>query len=291
MTRDELIEIIRKKKSFLCVGLDTDIDKIPVSIIKNFDDPVFEFNRRIIDATNEFAVAYKPNIAFYESQGSRGWISLEKTMEYINSTLQGSIFTIADAKRGDIGNTAAQYARAFFDTIGFDALTVNPYMGGDSLRPFLSKPGKWTIILALTSNPGAGDFQLWQPQMPQLLAKMGISTGQWKHLFELVLEQCSEWGSPENTMFVAGATQSTKLRTVRQAVPNHFLLVPGVGSQGGSLQEVADAAMTADCGLLVNVSRSIIHASFSENFEQAARQSAMQYQQKMQNIMESRHIL
>lgn len=291
MTRNELIEIIRKKKSFLCVGLDTDIDKIPGFILKNFDDPVFEFNRRIIDSTSEFAVAYKPNIAFYESQGSRGWISLERTIEYINSTLRGNIFTIADAKRGDIGNTAAQYARAFFDTMGFDALTVNPYMGGDSLRPFLSKPGKWTIILALTSNPGAEDFQLWQPQMPQLLAKMGISTGQWKHLFELVLEQCSEWGSPENTMFVAGATHSTKLRTVRQAVPNHFLLVPGVGSQGGSLQEVADAAMTGDCGLLVNVSRSIIHASFSENFEQAARQSAMQYQQKMQNIMESRHIL
>lgn len=291
MTRNELIELIKTKKSFLCVGLDSDIAKIPPHIISKYDDPVFEFNRRIIDATSDFAVAYKPNMAFYESNGSKGWVSLEKTINYLNSSLKTSIFTIADGKRGDIGNTAKHYAKAYFDTLGFDALTVNPYMGLDSLHPYFGKPGKWAVVLGLTSNTGANDFQLWQPQVLQLLAKLGIRTGKRMHFFELVIEQCSAWGTPDNTMFVAGATQIDMLQTIRQLTPSHFLLVPGVGAQGGSLGKVARAALTSDGALLVNASRSIIFASTGENFEEAARQSAQQMQSEMQSLMQAKGIL
>lgn len=291
MTRNELIELIKKKRSFLCVGLDSDIAKIPAHIIRNFEDPVFEFNRCIIDATSDFAVAYKPNVAFYESCGSKGWASLEKTINYLNANLQGGIFTIADAKRGDIGNTAMHYAKAFYETLGFDALTVNPYMGHDSLKPYLGIPGKWAIVLGLTSNSGAKDFQLWKPQLIQLLAKMGIITGRWKHFFEIVIEQCTAWGTHENTMFVAGATNTAMLSTIRQLGPSHFLLVPGVGAQGGNLRQVANAALTNDGGLLVNASRSIIFASSGENFEEAARQSAQQMQYEMQSLLEAKGIL
>jgi len=291
MNRHELIELIKRKKSFLCVGLDTDIAKIPTHLTQGYEDPVFEFNKRIIDATYDLAVAYKPNTAFYESSGSKGWVSLEKTIEYLNTKLSGKVFTIADAKRGDIGNTAAHYAEAFFENLGFDAITVNPYMGRDSLTPYLGISGKWAIVLAITSNQGAKDFQLWQPQLPQLLSKMGINTGQWKHLFELVVEQSALWGSQENMMFVVGANQTSMLQTIRQIIPNHFLLVPGVGAQGGSLTKVAKVAMNNQCGLLVNASRSIIYASVGEDFEEAARAAAKQMQQEMQILLENKGIV
>ncbi|HSV77199.1 MAG TPA: orotidine-5'-phosphate decarboxylase [Bacteroidales bacterium] len=291
MNRTELIDLIRTKKSFLCIGLDTDINKIPKSLVRESDDPLFEFNRRIIDATNEFAVAYKPNLAFYESQGSRGWLSLERTMEYLHGKLRGKVFTIADAKRGDIGNTSEHYARAFFEKMDFDAVTLNPYMGYDSLKPFLNETGKWAIVLALTSNPGSNDFQLWQPQLPQLLSRMGIRTEQWKRLFELIVEQCLQWGTCENMMFVAGATHPELLRVFRELAPKHFLLVPGVGTQGGSLTQVAEAVMTKDCGLLVNASRNIIYASRQDDFEDAARQSAQNIQNEMQKLLALKGII
>jgi len=291
MNRSELIDLIRTKKSFLCVGLDTDIDKIPKNIKWESEDPMFEFNRRIIDATCEFAVAYKPNLAFYESQGSKGWLSLERTMEYLHAKLRGKVFTIADAKRGDIGNTSEHYARAFFEKMDFDAITLNPYMGYDSLKPFLNDTGKWAIVLALTSNPGSKDFQLWQPQVPQLLARLGIRTEQWKSLFELIVEQCLNWGTCENMMFVAGATHSGLLRVIRELAPKHFLLVPGVGAQGGSLTQVAEAVLTRDCGLLVNASRQIIYASRHDDFEDAARQSAQNIQKEMQRLLAEKEII
>jgi orotidine-5'-phosphate decarboxylase len=269
MTRQELITIIKKKKSFLCVGLDSEINKIPPHLLRE-EDPVFEFNRHIIDATIDFAVAYKPNLAFYESCGMKGWISLEKTMSYLHMK-KDHVFLIADAKRGDIGNTSKQYAKAFFEILDADALTVAPYMGSDSVQPFLDYPGKWVILLALTSNKGASDFQY-------------LESGD-SHLFEHVLRSSSKWGSPENMMYVVGATQAQQLETIRKIVPDHFLLVPGVGAQGGSLQEVARYGMTKDIGLLVNASRSIIFASNKEDFAEKAREEAMKIQNEMKELM------
>ncbi|MBW6498913.1 MAG: orotidine-5'-phosphate decarboxylase [Bacteroidales bacterium] len=291
MTRQELVDLIRRKKSYLCVGLDTDPEKIPHWIREDFEDPVFEFNRRIIDATIDKVAAYKPNMAFYESQGSKGWKSLEKTMDYLNSHTQGPVFTIADAKRGDIGNSASYYAKAFFENMQFDSVTVNPYMGHDALKPFLSVPGKWAVVLALTSNPGAKDFQLWQPQLPMILEKLGIKTEQWKRFYELIVEQCLQWGTPENMMFVVGATRPEMLQSVRESAPNHFFLVPGVGTQGGSLQEVSRQAMNSDCGLLINVSRNIIFASKGRDFDQRAREVAIEYQQEMEVLLKEKNLI
>jgi orotidine-5'-phosphate decarboxylase len=291
MTRQDLINLIRQKRSYLCIGLDTDPEKIPEWLKQEHKDPVFEFNRRIIDATIHIAAAYKPNMAFYESQGSKGWLSLEKTMDYLNSHPQGPVFTIADAKRGDIGNSASYYAKAFFENMHFDSVTVNPYMGHDALEPFLSVPGKWAVVLALTSNPGAKDFQLWQPQLPQLLGKLGIMTEQWKRFYELIMEQCLQWGTPENMMFVIGATRPEMLQTIRESAPNHFFLVPGVGAQGGSLQEVSRQALTSDCGLLVNVSRNIIFASNGRDFDQKAREVALAYQQEMEVMLKEKNLI
>jgi orotidine-5'-phosphate decarboxylase len=265
MTREELITQIKKKKSFLCVGLDTDIKKIPVHLLR-VKDPVFEFNRQIIDATIDYTVAYKPNLAFYESLGAKGWESLEKTIEY----LPKDVFTIADAKRGDIGNTSGLYARAFFELMNFDAITVAPYMGEDSVKPFLEYPGKWAILLALTSNKGSTDFQALK------LDNAG------KDLYQQVLETSSKWGSVENMMYVVGATKAESLAHIRTIVPDHFLLVPGVGAQGGSLADVAKFGMNKDCGLLVNASRSIIYADNSIDFSMAASKEAKLLQQEME---------
>lgn len=248
----------------MCVGLDTDIKKIPRHLL-NSKDPVFEFNRQIIDATARYTVAYKPNLAFYESLGSRGLESLQKTMEYIPK----EIFTIADAKRGDIGNTSSLYARAFFEQMNFDSITVAPYMGEDSVKPFLGYAGKWVILLALTSNMGSRDFQ-----------DLRIGDGSSK-LYEQVLEKSQQWGSTANMMYVVGATKAEKLQEIRQIVPDHFLLVPGVGAQGGSLEEVAKYGMNKDCGLLVNSSRAIIYASDAKDFAQKAGEEAAKVQQEM----------
>ena len=267
MTRNELYAQILRKRSFLCVGLDTDIRKLPPHLL-GADDPVAEFNRQIIEATAEFAVAYKPNIAFYEAQGPRGWESLRKTLEYIPA----DCFTIADAKRGDIGNTSGLYARTFFDKsasgLEFDSVTVAPYMGRDSVDPFLQYPGKWTILLALTSNPGSADFQ-------RLTVEGGDA------LFESVLKTSQTWAGPDRMMYVIGATQAEQLARVRALVPEHFLLVPGVGAQGGSLKEVAEHGMNAQCGLLVNSSRSILYASSGPDFATAAGAEARALQQEM----------
>ena len=267
MTRAELIAFIRHQKSFLCVGLDTDITRIPKHLLSE-PDPVFSFNKAIIDATQEFCVAYKPNIAFYESQGASGWESLRKTLEYIPP----SHFTIADAKRGDIGNTSAMYAHTFFKTYPFNSVTVAPYMGKDSVQPFLDWKDKWTILLALTSNPGAADFE-------QLEDKAG------KRVYEHVLAAATTWAGPEQLMFVAGATRLEELKHLRSIVPDYFLLIPGVGAQGGNLQEVARAAMTADIGILVNASRSILYASLGVDFAQAAAAEAREMQQAMAVLM------
>jgi orotidine-5'-phosphate decarboxylase len=291
MTRQELINLIRQKRSYLCVGLDTDPEKIPDWLRQEYEDPIFEFNRRIIDATIDLVAAYKPNMAFYESQGSKGWQSLEKTMDYLNRHPQGPVFTIADAKRGDIGNSASHYAKAFFENLKFDSVTVNPYMGHDALEPFLAVPGKWAVVLALTSNPGARDFQLWQPQLPQLLAKLGIMTEQWKRFYELILEQCLQWGTPDNMMFVIGATRPEMIQTIRESAPDYFFLVPGVGTQGGSLQAVSRQAMTSDCGLLINVSRNIIFASTGRDFDQKAREVALAYQQQMEELLREKKVI
>lgn len=262
MTRTELVQNIRDKQSYLCVGLDSDINIIPANLL-SFKDPVFEFNRRIIDATKDYCVSYKINTAFYESQGVKGWETLERTVQYIPSTH----FAIADAKRGDIGNTASQYARAFFEVLGFDAITVAPYMGSDSVLPFLEYENKWTIVLGLTSNIGANDFEL-QPCGEGLL-------------YEKVLKTVSGWGNSGNLMFVIGATQAGAFKNIRTITPDHFYLVPGVGSQGGSLDDISTHAMIDDVGLLVNVSRAIIFASAGEDFDIAARQIAKQYQEQM----------
>ncbi len=289
MDRTALIELIKSKKSFLCIGLDTDINKIPSSLGRG-DDPVFEFNKRILDATHTYAVAYKPNLAFYESLGSKGWQSLEKTMEYIRQK-NFDVLTIADAKRGDIGNSAKHYAKAFFDVLGFDAVTVSPYMGGDSLQPFLKYKNKWSVVLALTSNEGSEDFQVLQPQLPTLLEKLGIKTYYWKKLYELVIEKAMEWGGGENTMFVVGATQAEMFKSVREIAPDVFLLVPGVGAQGGNLQDVCQFGITKDCGLLINASRSIIYASSGDDFDQAAALEARKLQIQMEEILKEKEII
>lgn len=274
MDRKQLIDLIYKKRSFLCIGLDTDPTKIPRHLLQA-EDPVFEFNRQIIDATHEKVVAYKPNFAFYEASGVKGMISLSKTIDYINKKYAGSVFTIADAKRGDIGNTSQQYARAMFDPdssgMEFDAVTVAPYMGEDSVKPFLSYPGKWIIVLALTSNKGAEDFQFYGDGG--------------NHLFEQVLERSQQWGTDGNMMYVVGATKAEMLTRIRQIVPGHFLLVPGVGAQGGSLQDVARYGMTAECGLLVNSSRNIIYASADVDFAMKAEEEARKMQQEMSLLL------
>lgn len=274
MNRNELIALITQKKSFLCIGLDTDLTKIPKHLLSE-DDPIFAFNKQIIDATFDLVIAYKPNFAFYECYGSKGWESLAKTIRYINTNYRDKVFTIADAKRGDIGNTSQQYARAMFDPsssgLDFNAVTVAPYMGEDSVKPFLSYPGKWIIVLALTSNKGAEDFQFFSNPS--------------QSLFEQVLYKSKEWGSSENMMYVVGATKADMLTNIRRIVPEHFLLVPGVGAQGGSLQEVAKYGLTKDCGLIVNSSRNIIYASAGTDFADKARDEAMKMQQEMSQIL------
>jgi len=273
MNRKELISNIKKKKSFLCVGLDTELKKIPQHLLE-VEDPIFEFNKKIISATIDYAVAYKPNIAFYESMGVPGWISLQKTINYLEP-YRSEVFLIADAKRGDIGNTSAQYAKTYFDkkVSGFDfnAVTVAPYMGEDSVTPFLEHHDKWVLLLALTSNKGANDFQF-----------LKINEPGGKCLFQKVLEISSKWGTPENMMFVIGATQAEMLKEVRKIVPEHFLLVPGVGAQGGSLQQVAEYGMNSDCGLLVNASRSILYASGEKDFAEKAREEARKLKAEME---------
>ncbi len=271
MNQQQLFEQIQKKRSFLCVGLDTDIKKIPQHLMET-SDPIFSFNKEIIDATAEFTVAYKPNLAFYESLGSKGIISLEKTVSYVKSKYP-NIFIIADAKRGDIGNTSNLYARAFFEKQAYDAVTVAPYMGEDSVKPFMTYKNKWVILLALTSNKGAFDFQFIEDK----------ESGD--KLFETVLKKSQEWGTDENMMYVVGATKAEKLKEIRAIVPNHFLLVPGVGAQGGSLQEVAKNGMNAKCGLLVNSSRGIIYASQDVDFADKAKLAAQEVQQEMEVLL------
>ncbi len=271
MNRQQLFEQIQAKGSFLCVGLDTDVVKIPRHL-HDTTDPVFSFNKEIIDATAPFAVAFKPNLAFYESLGWKGWESLEKTVMYVRSKFP-EIFLIADAKRGDIGNTSRLYARAFFDTLDFDAITVAPYMGEDSVKPFMSYLGKWVILLALTSNQGASDFQFIQNE------KTGVE------LYKSVLNISRNWGNDENMMYVVGATKAEKLKEIREIVPSHFLLVPGVGSQGGSLQDVAENGMNDQCGLLVNSSRGIIYASAGNDFAAKAGEAARQVQEEMKKVL------
>ncbi len=266
MTRQELIEQIRQKKTFLCVGLDTDLKKIPQHLLKE-DDPIFSFNRAIIDATAPYCVAYKPNLAFYEAFGVKGMVSFEKTIDYLKKNFPQH-FIIADAKRGDIGNTSAMYARTFFEAYDVDSLTVAPYMGEDSVTPFLGYEGKWVIVLALTSNKGSHDFQL-------------TADAQGERLFEKVLKISQQWGTDENMMYVVGATQGKMFEDIRRIAPTHFLLVPGVGAQGGSLQEVCRYGMTKDCGLLVNSSRGIIYAGNDEHFAEVAAQKARELQQEM----------
>jgi orotidine-5'-phosphate decarboxylase len=270
-----LFDNIVKKRSFLCVGLDTEIEKIPSFLLKE-KDPVFEFNRRIIDATSNFAVAYKPNIAFYECYGSKGWASLESTVKYIKVN-HPEIFVIADAKRGDIGNTSKMYARAFLENMPFDAITVAPYMGEDSITPFLSYDDKWIVILALTSNKGADDFQYHDED--------GIK------LFERVLTVSQKWGTINNTMYVVGATRAEMLKDIRKIVPDHFLLVPGVGAQGGSLEDVARYGMNSKCGLLVNSSRGIIFADISKDFDKVAGQKAKEIQLQMMKHLADRNLI
>ncbi len=270
MTREELIEQIEKKKSFLCVGLDTDLAKIPPHLLDT-EDPIFEFNKTIVDATQDLCVAYKPNIAFYECLGAKGWETLARTVEYIRANYPEQ-FLIADAKRGDIGNTSKMYAKAFFENMDFDAVTVAPYMGSDSVKPFLEYEGKWVILLALTSNQGAFDFQFEENK----------EAGK---LYEKVLSKSQEWGTAGNLMYVVGATKAENLTGIRDIAPEHFLLVPGVGAQGGSLQEVAKYGKNASCGLLVNSSRGIIYASKEQDFAEKARQAAKLVQEEMKELL------
>lgn len=277
MNQQQLFEQIQKKRSFLCVGLDTDIQKIPRHLMDT-SDPIFSFNKEIIDATAEFTVAYKPNLAFYESLGSLGWVSLEKTVMYLKSK-HPEIFIIADAKRGDIGNTSNLYARAFFERLDFDAVTVAPYMGEDSVKPFMTYLDKWVILLALTSNKGASDFQFLQDE------KSGDK------LFETVLKTSQTWGTNENTMYVVGATKAEKLKEIREIIPEHFLLVPGVGAQGGSLQEVAQNGMNSKCGLLVNSSRGIIYASADVDFAEKAKAAAKEVQEEMEVLLKNANLI
>jgi orotidine-5'-phosphate decarboxylase len=272
MNRQDLVSLILQKGNYLCVGLDTDPDRIP-AFLQSFPDPVFEFNRRIIDATKSYCVSYKINTAFYEARGAKGWDSLQKTADYIPA----SHFKIADAKRGDIGNTSAQYAKAFFETLSFDAVTVAPYMGEDSVKPFLEHQDKWTILLGLTSNTGAADFEL-QP-------------GQNGLLYEEVLRKASRWGTTENLMFVIGATRPDWFTRIRNLTPHHFYLVPGVGAQGGSLKEISEKALIPDCGLLVNASRAIIYASSGEDFAEKAGVAAFSYSVEMRGYLQRARLL
>lgn len=273
MTKQELIEQIKTKRSFLCVGLDTDIKKIPAHLLDS-DDPIFSFNKAIIDSTAPYCIAYKPNLAFYESNGVKGWISFEKTIQYLNENYPDH-FIIADAKRGDIGNTSSMYARTFFEEMNLDSLTVAPYMGEDSVTPFLQYPGKWVILLALTSNKGSHDFQLTEDNSGE-------------RLFEKVLKRSQQWGNDENMMYVVGATQGKLFADIRKIVPNHFLLVPGVGAQGGSLEEVCEYGMNTDCGLIVNSSRAIIYADSTERFAEVAGEKAREVQGEMSSILTAR---
>ncbi len=275
MTRQQLIEQIQKRKSYLCVGLDTDITKIPKHL-QSQPDAMFAFNKAIIDATKEFCVAYKINTAFYEALGVKGWEAMEKTVHYIGN----DHFKIADAKRGDIGNTSDQYAKAFFETMPFDSVTVAPYMGEDSVKPFLQHAGKWAIVLGLTSNKGAKDFEL-----QKLVSENGYEHLRAEMLYEKVLRKVSSWGNPENLMFVVGATQAEEFVNIREIIPQHFLLVPGVGAQGGSLKDISEKAMNNDCGLLVNASRAIIYASEKEDFAEEAKAIAQQYQEEMEGYL------
>lgn len=282
MTRQQLIEQIFLKKTYLCVGLDTDPAKIPEHLLSS-GDPVFEFNKQVIDATKDFCVSYKINTAFYEAQGLKGWEAMEKTVNYIPSTH----FKIADAKRGDIGNTSSQYAKAFFETLDFDAITVAPYMGEDSVKPFLEYTNKWTILLGLTSNPGAANFELQKiiKRKESLDEGMHIRKDEESYLYETVLQTASHWGTEENLMFVIGATQPNEFINIRKLAPNHFYLVPGVGAQGGSLKEISEKAMTEDCGLLVNASRAIIYASGDKDFAEAAAKVAKDYADEMKGYL------
>ncbi|MBO5132677.1 MAG: orotidine-5'-phosphate decarboxylase [Paludibacteraceae bacterium] len=276
MNREELFENIKRKKSFLCVGLDTDVNKIPEFLFDQEGelDPIFEFNKAIIDATADLCVAYKPNIAFYESLGVQGWDVLERTVEYIRSNYPDQ-FIIADAKRGDIGNTSAMYARTFFGAMDFDSVTVAPYMGEDSVSPFLTYEGKWVTLLALTSNKGAFDFQFMEDK----------ESGE--RLFEKVLNVSKNWGNEDNMMYVVGATKAEMLSDIRKIIPNHFLLVPGIGAQGGSLEEVVKYGMNDQCGLLVNSSRAILYASSGEDYAAAARQEALKVQKQMEDCLKN----
>ena len=278
MTKQELFENIQRKKSFLCVGLDTDATKIPEFLYDESDDAIFEFNKAIIDATADLCVAYKPNLAFYESLGLEGWEILERTVDYIRTNYPDQ-FIIADAKRGDIGNTSAMYARTFFGNMDFDSVTVAPYMGEDSVTPFLTYEGKWVTLLALTSNKGAYDFQFMKD----------AETGE--RLFEKVLKTSLKWGTDENMMYVVGATKAEMLSDIRSIITEHFLLVPGVGAQGGSLQEVAKYGMNSTCGLLVNSSRQIIYASSDKDFTKAARTEAQKVQKEMEELLISSELI
>ncbi|OYQ36084.1 orotidine-5'-phosphate decarboxylase [Flavobacterium cyanobacteriorum] len=269
MTIRQLTHQILQKKSFLCIGLDVDLDKIPQHLLAA-KDPIFEFNKAIIDATHDIAVAYKPNTAFYEAYGLKGWAALEKTINYLNNK-HPEVFTIADAKRGDIGNTSAMYAKAFLQDLGFDSVTVAPYMGKDSVEPFLAVKGKFTILLALTSNEGAFDFQV-----------QGAGNGE---LYKKVLETSKTWQGSDNLMYVAGATKAEYFKEIRKIVPDNFLLVPGVGTQGGSLKDVCRYGMNSRVGLLVNSSRAIIYAGTGEDFALKAREEALKVQQEMKEIL------
>lgn len=278
MTKHELFEQIKKKKSFLCIGLDTDIHKIPSHLLKSSKDPIFDFNRAIIDATAKFCVAYKPNLAFYESAGTKGWESLARTVNYLKNNYPEQ-FLIADAKRGDIGNTSQKYAEAFFENLNFDAITLHPYMGKDTVVPFLNYKNKWIILLILTSNKSAADFQLLQ------------LSGNGDYLFEKILKDSMNWGNEENIMYVVGATQAEMLKKVRAIAPHHFLLIPGIGAQGGNLEEVASAGLNEGCGLLVNSSRQIIYASSEKDFASAAQAEAKKLQTTMEYLLKQHGII
>lgn len=275
MTREELFENIKKKQSFLCVGLDTDVNKIPEFMFDKYEgDYIFEFNKQIIDATAKYCVAYKPNLAFYESLGLQGWDVLERTVDYIRSNYP-DMFLIADAKRGDIGNTSAMYARTFFGAMDFDSVTVAPYMGEDSVSPFLTYEGKWVTLLALTSNKGAFDFQFMKD------AETGDT------LYQKVLKTSKNWGNADNMMYVVGATKADMLSDIREIIPDNFLLVPGIGAQGGSLEEVVKHGMNSQCGLLVNSSRAIIYAANDETFAEAAAREAKKVQEQMSGFLKA----
>lgn len=290
MNKVELFEQIQKKKSFLCVGLDSDINKIPKHLL-DLEDPVFEFNKQIIDATLPYTISYKPNIAFYESRGAEGWVSLQKTIDYLNEKAP-EVFTIADAKRGDIGNTSKMYAKAFLENMPFDAITVAPYMGVDSVSPFLEYENKWVVLLALTSNKGAADFQLARRHdIADSLSRFGIRSPLTKLLYEKVLTKSQEWATDEQMMYVVGATKADSFTKIRSYAPNHFLLVPGVGAQGGSLQEVAEYGMNSQCGLIVNSSRGIIFASQGEDFAEVAAEKAKELQVEMEELLRKKGLI